>query len=89
MDGVTLENLLTTEPRPRNRTLAEAMKRIGVIERSGRGVDKIYRGMRFWRPEPDYWRTDATSVVLRLATTGADEAFLKRVSRKKGGAATR
>lgn len=85
MDGVTLANLLTTEPRPRNRALADAMKRIGVVERSGRGVDKIYRGMlRFGRPEPDYRRTDASGVVLRLATTDADEAFLKRVVEEEG-----
>lgn len=85
MDGVTLANLLTTEPRPRNRTLADAMKRIGVVERSGRGVDKIYRGMlRFGRPEPDYRRTDANSVILRMATTDADEAFLKRVVEEEG-----
>lgn len=85
MEGVTLANLLTTEPRPRNRALADAMKRIGVVERSGRGVDKIYRGMlRFGRPEPDYRRTDANSVVLRLATTDADEAFLKRVIEEEG-----
>ena len=78
--GVTLANLLTTEPRPRNRALADAMKRVGVVERSGRGVDTIYRGMlRFGRPEPDYRRTDAQSVVLRLATVDADEAFLKLV----------
>lgn len=80
VDGVTLANLLTTEPRPRNRTLAEAMKRVGVVERSGRGVDKIYRGMlRFGRPEPDYRRTSEYSVVLRLATVDADESFLKLV----------
>jgi len=85
MDGATLANLLTTEPHPRNRTLADAMKRIGVVERSGRGVDKIYRGMlRFGHPEPDYRRTDATSVILRLATTDADEAFLKRVVEEEG-----
>ena len=61
------------------------MKRIGVVERSGRGVDKIYRGMlRFGRPEPDYRRTDATSVILRLVTTDADEAFLKRVVEEEG-----
>jgi ATP-dependent DNA helicase RecG len=41
VDGVTLANLLVTEPRPRNRALADAMKRIGVVERSGRGVDTI------------------------------------------------
>ncbi|MGC0018407.1 DNA glycosylase AlkZ-like family protein [Ralstonia pseudosolanacearum] len=80
VDGVTLDNLLTTEPRPRNPALADAMKRIGVVERSGRGVDKIYRGMlRFGRPEPDYRRTNSHSVVLRLATVEADEAFLKLV----------
>lgn len=85
VDGVTLANLLTTEPRPRNRTLADAMKRIGVVERSGRGVDKIYRGMlRFGRPEPDYRRTDEGNVVLKLATVDADEAFLKLVVEREG-----
>lgn len=80
VDGVTLANLLTTEPRPRNRALADALKRIGLVERSGRGVDKIYRGMlRFGRPEPNYRRTDSNSVVLQLATVDADEAFLKLV----------
>lgn len=59
MDGVTLANLLVTEPRPRNRALADAMKRVGVVERSGRGVDTIFRGMlKFGRPSPDYSRTD-------------------------------
>jgi ATP-dependent DNA helicase RecG len=85
VDGVTLANLLTTEPRPRNRTLADAMKRVRVVERSGRGVDKIYRGMlRFGRPEPDYRRSDSQGVVLRLATVDADEVFLKLVVAEEG-----
>jgi len=80
VEGVTLLNLLTTEPRPRNPALADAMKRIGIVERSGRGVDKIYRGMlRFGRPEPDYSRTDGNNVVLQLATVEADEVFLQLV----------
>ena len=80
VDGVTLANLLTTEPRPRNRALADAMKRIGVVERSGRGVDKIYRGLlRFGRPAPDYSRTDAGSVVVRLATDVVDLDFARLV----------
>jgi len=85
VEGVTLANLLTTEPRPRNRALADAMKRIGVVERSGRGVDTIYRGMlRFGRPEPDYSATDSTNVVLRLATVDADDAFLRLVVAEEG-----
>jgi len=80
VDGVTLANLLTTEPRPRNPLLADAMKRIGVVERSGRGVDTIYRGMlKFGRPAPDYSRTDANNVVLRLPTEEADLGFVKLV----------
>ncbi|MBP7635622.1 putative DNA binding domain-containing protein [Candidatus Ozemobacteraceae bacterium] len=80
VDGVSLSNLLTTEPRPRNRVLADAMKRIGVVERSGRGVDTIYRGLlKFGRPTPDYSQTDANSVVLRLSTDKADLNFLRIV----------
>lgn len=80
MEGVTLHNLLTTEPRPRNRALADAMKRIGIVERSGRGVDTIYRGMlKFGRPAPDYGRTDAHNVVLQLPTVPADLAFRRMV----------
>jgi len=37
VEGVTLNNLLTTEPRPRNPGLADALKRIGLVERTGRG----------------------------------------------------
>jgi len=80
VDGVTLANLLTTEPRPRHRTLADAMKRIGMVERSGRGVDTIYRGMlKFGRPAPDYSRTDLNNVVLRLPTEPADLDFRRLV----------
>ncbi|MBN8749577.1 Uncharacterised protein [Xylophilus ampelinus] len=85
VDGVTVANLLVTEPRPRNPALADAMKRIGLVERSGRGVDAIYRGMlRFGRPEPDYRCTDSNSVVLRLSTAHADEAFLRMVVEEEG-----
>jgi len=80
VEGVTLANLLTTEPRPRNPRLADAMKRIGIVERSGRGIDSIYRGLlRFGRPAPDYSSTNTTDVVLRLATDDADLAFLRLV----------
>ena len=80
VDGVTLRNLLVTEPRPRNRALADAMKRIGLVERSGRGVDTIYRGLlKFGRPAPDYGRTDEHTVVLQLPTVAADVAFLRMV----------
>jgi ATP-dependent DNA helicase RecG len=80
VEGVTIENLLTVEPRPRNPHLADVMKRLGLVERTGRGVDRIFEGMlRFGRPEPDYSRTDSSSVVLTLADAKADFAFLRMI----------
>ena len=56
--------------------LVDAIKRVGVVDRSGRGVDKLYRSMlRSGRPEHGYRRTDLHSEALRLAVHGADEAF--------------
>ena len=78
VEGVTLNNLLVTEPRPRNPALADALKRIGLVERTGRGVDLIYRGLlRYGRHVPDFSRSDSHSVVLSLSLAAADEAFLK------------
>ncbi|MDO8332227.1 MAG: ATP-binding protein [Fluviicoccus sp.] len=80
VEGVSLRNLLTTEPRPRNPALADALKRIGLVERTGRGVDLIYRGLlRYGRHNPDFSQSDSHSVVLRLSMAVADEAFLKIV----------
>lgn len=80
VEGVGLKNLLTTEPRPRNPVLADALKRIGLVERTGRGVDLIYRGMlRYGRNLPDYSQSTPYSVVLRLSLADADQQFLKVV----------
>jgi ATP-dependent DNA helicase RecG len=65
--GITLDNLLVHEPKPRSPRLAAAFKRIGLIEQTGRGVDKIYLGqLRYGRPVPDYTRSDADGVRVIL-----------------------
>ena len=76
VDGVTLANLPVTKPRPRNRVLADAMTCIGAVDRSGRRVDAIYRGMlKCGRLAPDYGGTDSHSVLLQLPRVPADMAF--------------
>lgn len=66
-DGVTLDNLLVHEPKPRNPRLAGAFRRIGLVEQTGRGIDRIYMGqLRHGRPAPDYSRSDATGVRVVL-----------------------
>ncbi len=44
VDGVTLQNLLIVAPQSRNPLLADVIKRIGLAERTGRGIDRIYEG---------------------------------------------
>ena len=77
VEGVTLENLLTVEPRPRNPLLADALKRLGLAERTGRGVDLIFQGLlRYGRRAPDYSQSDRTGVTVSLSAGPADLAFL-------------
>lgn len=80
VEGVTAENLLATRPRPRNLVLADAFKRIGLAERTGRGVDLIFHGLlRYGRPPPSYRLSDATSVTVELPCASADLAFLRMI----------
>lgn len=66
-EGVTPANILVHEPLPRNARLYEAAKRIGLVEQTGRGVDRVYLGqLRYGRPPPDYSRSDGTGVRLTL-----------------------
>jgi len=57
--------------------LAEAFRRIGLVEQTGRGVDKIFMGqLRYGRPSPDYSRSDpeGVRVVLRGGEASLDFA---------------
>jgi len=80
IEGITLHNLLVAAPRSRNPLLADIVKRIGLAERTGRGIDRIYEGMlRYGRPAPDYEMSDATSVALLLPKADADTGFLEMI----------
>ena len=75
-EGVRLDNLLVTPPRPRNPLLADAFKRAGLVERTGRGVDTIFYGqVRYGRAVPTYSATD-TSVSVLLPGGEADLALV-------------
>jgi ATP-dependent DNA helicase RecG len=80
VEGVTLDNLLVADPRSRNPLLADVIKRIGLAERTGRGIDRIYEGMlRYGRPMPDYSMSNQFTVSVQMANTAADLDFLKMV----------
>ena len=80
IEGVNLNNLLVAPPRSRNPLLADIIKRIGLAERTGRGIDRIYEGMlRYGRPAPDYSLSNSYTVSLFLSNASADLDFLKMV----------
>jgi ATP-dependent DNA helicase RecG len=66
--GVTIENLLVHEPVARNPRLANIFLRLGLVERSGRGIDRIFRQQLRWgRPAPSYARSTPDTVRLDLS----------------------
>ena len=80
LEGISPDNILTVSPTPRNILLAEAAKRIGLAERTGRGIDKIYTAMlRSGHSIPDYSGSTNTSVVLRLNSAELDESYIKMI----------
>lgn len=84
VDGITLNNLLVASPRSRNPLLADVLKRIGLAERTGRGIDRIYEGMlRYGRPAPDYSLTNTSSVVLNLENVDPDYKFLEMILKQE------
>ena len=74
--GVSVENILTVNSRPRSKRMTEVLQKTGFIERSGQGVDKMfYLCLMQSKPLPDYSHTDFTQVDLRLKAKIIDNAF--------------
>ena len=60
------------------------MKRIGLAERSGRGVDRIFEGsLQYGRDIPDYSETTATSVKLFIPRGMPDQHIVSLVSEEQ------
>lgn len=84
IEGVNLKNLLTVEPHGRNPVLADALKRIGLAEKTGRGIDRIFEGsIVFGRPLPDYSETTSMYVKLFIQRAEPDLAFTKMISNEE------
>lgn len=81
IEGVNLKNLLTVEPHSRNPALADAMKRIGLAEKTGRGIDRIFEGsLVFGRPWPDYSDSTSKTVKVFIQRAKADLAFTRFIA---------
>lgn len=75
--GVSAENILTVNSTPRNRLLADILLKTGVVERSGQGVDKLFKNnIQEAKGSPDYLRSDNFQVHLHIPTIVQDKAFV-------------
>lgn len=79
-EGVRLDNLLVVPPTPRSPVLADAFKRTGLVERTGRGINRMFaEQLRVGRPAPDYGRTTDQQVVAVLPGGAANLAMTRWV----------
>lgn len=84
VEGVTIDNLLTVEPHGRNECLMSALKRIGLAEKTGRGVDRIFEGSLYCgRPLPDYSGSTSASVRVFIARSAPDKLFMKMLGEER------
>ena len=84
IEGVSINNLLTAEPHGRNPMLADALKRIGLAERTGRGIDRIFEGsLIFGTPLPDYSASTIVTVSLFIQRSKPDRQIAQLVSNEQ------
>ncbi len=84
IEGVTIRNLLTVEPHGRNPRLMAALKRVGLAESTGRGIDRIYEGsLVYGRPLPDWSESNGTSVRLFISRRTPDEDFMAMLEEER------
>lgn len=70
LDGITEKNIITHPSAPRNKLIAETLQRLKYVQRTGQGVDIIYRDMvSMGKAYPKYYVfSDAVSLTLMSAT---------------------
>ena len=84
IEGVSINNLLTAEPHGRNPQLADALKRIGLAEKTGRGIDRIFEGsLIFGRPLPDYSASTSVTVSLFIQRSKPDRQIAQLVANEQ------
>lgn len=68
LGGVTPENLLRHAPVRRNSLLAETLQQLGLVNRAGLGVDRIYEELLSWGKGLPRYEADESHVALTLPT---------------------
>ena len=84
IEGISVSNLLTAEPHGRNPALADALKRVGLAEKTGRGIDRIFEGsLIYGRTLPDYSASTTVTVSLFIPRSAPDVQIAQMVSNEQ------
>ena len=84
IEGISVSNLLTAEPHGRNPALADALKRVGLAEKTGRGIDRIFEGsLIYGRTLPDYSASTTVTVSLFIPRSAPDAQIAQMVSNEQ------
>lgn len=84
IEGVSVKNLLTAEPHGRNPLLADSLKRVGLAEKTGRGIDRIYEGsLIYGRMLPDYSASTTVTVSLFIPKSKPDVQIVQMISNEQ------
>lgn len=86
--GVRLDNLLDSS-QPRSRILADAFKRAGMVERTGRGINRMFEAtLRVGREAPDFTRSTDEKVTAAFPTSTPDLALARFILEREQATGT-
>ena len=80
MPGISADNLLIVSPRSRNPALAAAMRRLGLAEDAGVGIDRMYAEMARVGHGPPSFTSDRHRVTVTLLGGAPNTAVTRFVS---------
>jgi hypothetical protein len=83
LDGITPENIITHQSVARNKLIAETLQRLRYVQRTGQGVDIIYKEMAsMGKPYPEYMVYD-DAVALTLQNTVEDVEYVRFIVKEQ------
>ena len=83
LDGITPANIITHPSKPRNKFIAETLQRLKYVQRTGQGVDIIYKEMvSMGKSYPEYNLFDE-AVTLTLKSSIVSTEFVKFVVKEQ------
>lgn len=82
-EGITPENILTAEPKQRNRLLAEIFEKVGLVDRAGTGRRRIFIPSLSFGKKPPFYEADEHTVKLTLFNGSFDERMAAFIANRQ------